>query len=90
VAEDYPQLLAAGINDFGGISPVTRDFINPEAAWPNIAAVARRSKEAGFTLRERLAIYPEFAAREDFVSARVRPYLAAQRGADHYARTGPC
>jgi FO synthase len=87
VAEDYPDLLAAGINDFGGISPVTRDFINPDAAWPNIEAVARRSADAGFTLRERLAIYPEFAARKEFVSPRVAPYLAAQKGADDYART---
>ena len=63
VSEDYPQLLAAGINDWGGISPVTRDFINPEAAWPQIPVLQKRTEAAGFILRERLAIYPEFARR---------------------------
>jgi FO synthase len=90
VAEDYPELLAAGINDFGGISPVTCDFINPEAAGPNLAVLEQRSRDAGFVLRERLAIYPEFAAHDEFVSARVAPYLAAQRGPDHYAGAGSC
>ncbi len=45
VADDYPQLLAAGLNDWGGISPVTRDFINPEAAWPQIAMLERRTEQ---------------------------------------------
>ena len=66
LAEDYPDLLKAGINDWGGISPVTKDFINPEAAWPQISALAARSAGAGFVLRERLAIYPEFASRPEF------------------------
>ena len=76
--DDYPALLAAGINDWGGISPVTKDFINPEAAWPQIPALEARTKAAGYELRERLAIYPEFAA-PGFVSPRVRPYLQAAR-----------
>ncbi len=63
LSKDYPDLLKAGINDWGGISPVTKDFINPEAAWPQISALAARSAGAGFVLRERLAIYPEFSAR---------------------------
>ena len=53
-------LLRAGINDWGGISPVSRDYVNPEAAWPMIPALARTCAEEGFTLRERLAIYPEY------------------------------
>jgi len=85
VAEAYPALLAAGLNDWGGISPVTKDFINPEAAWPQIAALERRTADAGFVLRERLAIYPEFATAE-FVGERVRPYLKRHLGADGYAR----
>ena len=64
LSEDYPDLLKAGINDWGGISPVTKDFINPEAAWPQISSLAARTASAGFVLRERLAIYPEFSARE--------------------------
>jgi len=88
VAEDYPQLLSAGINDWGGISPVTKDFINPEAAWPQIPLLARRTAEAGLRLRERLAIYPEFVLRDDFVDPAVAPYMNAHLGNDFYAR-GP-
>ena len=47
LSEDYPDLLKAGINDWGGISPVTKDFINPEAAWPQISSLAARSAGAG-------------------------------------------
>jgi FO synthase len=86
VSEDYPQLLAAGINDWGGISPVTRDFINPEAAWPQIRILEQRTKAAGYELRERLAIYPEFARHGDFVDERLIPQLDKQRGGDFYAR----
>lgn len=87
VAEEYPDLLSAGINDWGGISPVTCDFINPEAAWPQIPVLAGRSAAAGFVLRERLAIYPEFAAQPRFVDARVQPHLQHLRGEDGYAHT---
>jgi FO synthase len=69
---DFPRLLDAGINDWGGISPVTKDFINPEAAWPQISKLQNETEARGFTLRERLAIYPEFVEREGFLSARVR------------------
>ena len=75
VGDDYPDLLAAGLNDWGGISPVTRDFINPEAAWPQIAMLEKRTTGAGFVLKERLAIYPEFARRPEFVDDGVRPSL---------------
>jgi FO synthase len=86
LAEDYPDLLKAGINDWGGISPVTKDFINPEAAWPQISTLAARSAGAGFILRERLAIYPEFSRRPDFVNARLQPYLRKLQAEDGYAR----
>jgi FO synthase len=69
---DFPRLLEAGINDWGGISPVTRDFINPEAAWPQISRLQSETESRGFTLRERLALYPEFLPRENFLSPRVR------------------
>src|SRR6266849_6672784 len=69
---DFPRLLDAGINDWGGISPVTKDFINPEAAWPQIAKLRAETKARGFTLRERLALYPEFMMSGNFLSARVR------------------
>jgi 7,8-didemethyl-8-hydroxy-5-deazariboflavin synthase CofG subunit len=69
---DFPRLLDAGINDWGGISPVTKDFINPEAAWPQISHLKSETEARGFVLRERLALYPEFLPREDFLSPRVR------------------
>ncbi len=84
--EDYPDLLEAGINDWGGISPVTKDFINPEAAWPQISSLSARSAGVGFVLRERLAIYPEFASRPEFLNARLQPHLRKLQGEDGYAR----
>jgi FO synthase len=68
---DFPRLLEAGINDWGGISPVTKDFINPEAAWPQIALLKSETESRGFILRERLLIYPEFTHRQNFLSPRV-------------------
>jgi FO synthase len=57
----YPRLIAAGINDWGGISPVTPDHVNPEAPWPAIADLAERTAEAGKLLVHRLPIYPYYA-----------------------------
>jgi len=70
--DDFPRLLEAGINDWGGISPVTKDFINPEAAWPQILRLKSETESRGFVLCERLALYPEFLPREEFLSPRVR------------------
>jgi len=83
--EDFPRLLDAGINDWGGVSPVTRDFINPEAAWPQIARLQGETEARGFTLRERLAIYPEFVKEERFLSPRVRQRVSMVAGEDGYA-----
>src|SRR2546423_3813175 len=55
----FPRLLEAGINDWGGISPVTKDFINPEAAWPQIAKVRSETEGRGMTVRERMAAQPQ-------------------------------
>ena len=55
-----PQLVAAGINDWGGVSPVTQDYVNPEAPWPHLDALARETAAAGKTLAERLTIYPSY------------------------------
>ncbi len=67
-------LLAAGLNDWGGISPLTRDEINPECPWPAIAALEKITTEAGLGLRERLCIYPEYVVNEKFL----RPALASR------------
>jgi FO synthase len=58
--EGLAALLRAGINDWGGVSPVTPDHVNPEAPWPHLADLERATEAAGRTLVERLAIYPEF------------------------------
>jgi 7,8-didemethyl-8-hydroxy-5-deazariboflavin synthase CofG subunit len=73
----WPGLLAAGLNDWGGISPLTLDHINPEAPWPLIPELRRATERAGFVLRERLAVYPEFARRPEFVAEPLRPRVAA-------------
>jgi len=82
---DFPRLLEAGINDWGGISPVTKDFINPEAAWPQIAKLRSETESRGFTLRERLALYPEFVRSGNFLSARVRERAKRLADAEGFA-----
>src|SRR5262249_3473068 len=72
---DHQLMLRAGINDRGGISPVTRDYVNPEAAWPHIDALAETCRSAGFVLRERLAIYDEFADQQMFLPRELRPLV---------------
>ena len=71
--DDHKLLLRAGINDWGGISPVTKDYVNPEAAWPHLEKLAQTCREEGFTLRERLAIYPEYIDRPGFLLPALRP-----------------
>lgn len=71
--QDHRLLLRSGINDWGGISPVTKDYVNPEAAWPHIEELRRTCLDEGFELRERLAIYPEFIHRAGFLTERMRP-----------------
>lgn len=86
VSDEYRGLLRAGMNDWGGISPVTKDFINPEAEWPQLSLLAENTAAEGFVLRERLALYPEFSARTEFMSPGVRPYWEKLRGEDGFAR----
>ncbi|MGH7438212.1 MAG: 7,8-didemethyl-8-hydroxy-5-deazariboflavin synthase CofG, partial [Polyangiaceae bacterium] len=62
-------LLASGLNDFGGISPVTPDYINPRHPWPHVDALGEVCATAGFELRPRTALYPDFAARPGFLDA---------------------
>lgn len=87
-APDYPRLLEAGINDWGGVSPVTCDFINPEAAWPEIDQLREQTVRAGFDLRERLSIYPEFIHRPGFVHANVGTPIARLAGPNGLAGNG--
>ena len=59
-APDYAELLRAGINDWGGVSPLTPDFINPEAPWPHLKDLQERTEAEGANLRHRLTVYPEY------------------------------
>ena len=68
--ETYPLFIHAGINDLGGVSPVTIDYVNPEAPWPKLEIMQDMVHDLGFTLRERLPVYPEFIDK-DYISENV-------------------
>jgi len=75
---EYERFIAAGIDDWGGVSPLTPDHVNPERPWPQIDDLAARTAEAGFALRERLTIYPEFVLRgEPWLDPRLVPHVRA-------------
>ncbi|RSM49870.1 7,8-didemethyl-8-hydroxy-5-deazariboflavin synthase [Actinoplanes sp. ATCC 53533] len=78
IAGEYSLLLRAGIDDWGGVSPVTPDHVNPERPWPQIEALREHSRAAGFELRERLTIYPEYVRRgESWLDPRLAAHVAA-------------
>ena len=82
------RLLRAGADDFGGVSPMTIDFINPEAPWPKLDTLRRRTEAAGQTLRERLPVYPEFlTGKPDYFEASMRARCEALADANGFART---
>lgn len=76
---DHQLLLRAGINDWGGISPVTRDYVNPEAAWPHLDKLAATCREEGFTLCERLAIYDEYIERPGYLPSGLHSLVEARQ-----------
>ncbi|MEM9550935.1 MAG: 7,8-didemethyl-8-hydroxy-5-deazariboflavin synthase CofG [Pseudomonadota bacterium] len=87
LSERHIDYLRAGINDWGGLSPVTIDFINPQHEWPEIRQLAASCDRAGFALRERLTIYPRFLeARDIFVDASLHASLSKLAREDHLAR----
>jgi len=85
--DDFPCLLEAGINDWGGVSPVTIDHVNPEAPWPEIARLTTATREAGLELAPRLPVYPEYAD-ERWVDPAVLPYVLRASDAMGLAREG--
>ncbi len=76
VDEEYALLLRAGIDDWGGVSPLTPDHVNPERPWPQIDDLAGRTAELGFELRERLTIYPPYLSGP-WLDPRLRPHVDA-------------
>jgi FO synthase len=81
--DGYELYLEAGINDWGGVSPLTPDFINPEAPWPALRLLQEKSAEAGFDLRARLPIYPEYVRQGDkYLPRSLIPYIERLCGPD--------
>jgi FO synthase len=83
---DYEQLLDAGINDWGGVSPLTPDFINPERPWPHVDDLERRTRAKGFELRQRLPVYPEFMERVALKPGLLSQKLMQAADSERYAR----
>ncbi|HEX9787373.1 MAG TPA: 7,8-didemethyl-8-hydroxy-5-deazariboflavin synthase CofG [Candidatus Binatia bacterium] len=88
--DGYELYLEAGINDWGGVSPLTPDFINPEAPWPALRLLQEKSAHAGFELKPRLPIYPEFIRQGDkFIARPLLPLIERLCDADGLAKGGP-
>jgi FO synthase len=85
--DEFPRLLEAGIDDWGGVSPVTLDHVNPEAPWPEIERLRQATETAGFALAPRLPIYPEYVADLDrWADPRVAQEVRKHAEADGLAR----
>ncbi|HEX4193143.1 MAG TPA: 7,8-didemethyl-8-hydroxy-5-deazariboflavin synthase CofG, partial [Stellaceae bacterium] len=84
---ELPRLVAAGINDWGGVSPVTPDHVNPERPWPEIEALSRETDSAGKVLVQRLAIYPAYASdAERWLAPSIRTAVLRASDAENFAR----
>ena len=82
-----PRLIAAGINDWGGVSPVTPDHVNPERPWPALDRLADATAKAGKVLVERLAVYPDFVQRKDrWIAPTLRTQVLRMADAEGFAR----
>ncbi|WP_312030334.1 7,8-didemethyl-8-hydroxy-5-deazariboflavin synthase CofG [Actinomycetospora sp. TBRC 11914] len=80
--DDQALLLRAGIDDWGGVSPVTPDHVNPERPWPGLDDLAAVTAGAGFALRPRLTVYPRYVGDPDWIDPAVAPAVEALAGAD--------
>ena len=74
--DDFPRLLDAGINDWGGVSPVTIDHVNPEAPWPELERLEAATRAAGLELAARLPVYPEYVDSA-WLDPKVMPHVLA-------------
>ena len=84
---DFPRLLDAGINDWGGVSPVTVDHVNPEAPWPELGRLAEGTRSRGLELAPRLTVYPDYVAERDrWLDATVTPHVLALADGEGLAR----
>ncbi|HSJ28533.1 MAG TPA: 7,8-didemethyl-8-hydroxy-5-deazariboflavin synthase CofG [Acidimicrobiia bacterium] len=85
LTERFETYLGAGINDWGGVSPLTIDFVNPEAPWPHLDQLEERTKAAGYRLLPRLPVYPEYRG-DEWIDPGLRPRVAAAVEEGGYAR----
>jgi FO synthase len=77
--QHYAKYIDAGINDWGGISPVTKDFINPERAWPQIASLKKACHQKDFELKERLTVYKNYIDKpEDYLEDNIKNHIVKQ------------
>jgi len=84
----YPRLVAAGLNDWGGVSPVTPDHVNPEAPWPHLARLKEHTEKTGHLLVERLAVYPSYCrAAAAWQDPLLVPRVVRAMDTEGYART---
>lgn len=84
--ENYPYLLRTGLNDWGGISPLTKDYINPEKPWPHLDSLKERTEAEGFLLKERLCIYPEIVLRNEFANETLAERVGSLSDENGYAK----
>ena len=84
----YSSFIDAGINDWGGISPITIDHVNPEFQWPNIKKLQYITESMHQRLRARLPVYPEFIDKHDFISPQLRNYVENFIGFDRLVKEG--
>ena len=87
--DTFGTLIRAGINDWGGVSPVTPDYVNPEAPWPHLERLARETGREGKVLTERLTVYPAYVSRLDtWVAEPLRAAVLQGSDAEGFARDG--
>lgn len=83
--DEFPFLVKAGLNDWGGVSPLTPDFINPEKPWPEIQRLAEGTSSMGYKLVERLSVYPEYVNKEEFFDVNLREVVRSRADAEGFA-----
>ncbi|MBD0338761.1 MAG: 5-amino-6-(D-ribitylamino)uracil--L-tyrosine 4-hydroxyphenyl transferase CofH [Thermoleophilia bacterium] len=86
--DDFPRLLDAGLDDWGGVSPVTVDHVNPEAPWPDLERLRAATEARGLALAPRLAVHPRYLD-EDWIDPGVLPYALRRADATGLAREDP-
>lgn len=85
LTEDFGVYVDAGINDWGGVSPLTIDWVNPEAPWPHLEKLEAITRDAGFVLKPRLPVYPEFIS-DKWIDPGLMPKVKSAIDGDGYAR----